>query len=140
MRAGAVYTGQCMHRADSGGFSLIELIIVMAIIAVMTSLAFFDFNSFASHSSVRTRIAELSEYIWYAQERSSAGEVLDSSAPVPSKGFQVIRIEVREGKLKTFYLEKAAGAFQSFSAGSVFESAKNNPRFRDAFFADPSVK
>lgn len=134
-----------MISENSPGFTIIELIIVMAIIAIMTSFAFFDFTSFTSHSSVRTRTAELAEYLWYAQEHSSAGEVLSPSAVLPTRGFQVVRVEVREGVLHRFRLEKAPGVFQTFDGSSPFAVASNStvpdnfsvmPRPQEEYYVD----
>ena len=100
----------------SRGFTLIELLVTISIIGVITSTAFLNYTNFGTKSLLRTRIAELGEYIRYAQDLSGSAEVFSSENGLdPNRGFQVVRVKVRDGLLETFRLEKKPGLFEEFS-------------------------
>ena len=97
-----------MPVTSSRGFTIIELAVSVALIAIITSISFFNYGEFSSRSTLRIRAAELAEYLRFAQERSAASKILSKNAAVPTAGFQVVRLKVREGMLKSIRLEQAA--------------------------------
>ena len=110
----------------SDGFTLIELVVTVAIIGFITGVAFINHGSFAGKSLLRVRVAELGEYIRLAQDLSGSAEILSSTSPLPSKGFQVVRLKVRDGLLKTFQIEKVPGSFTKFDKNSNFGQMDTN--------------
>ena len=102
------------------GFTLMEVIVSIAIMGIIIGTVFINYGTFTSRSLLRVRMAELGEYVRFAQESSGAAENFSKSAAVPTEGFQVVRLKVREGVLALFRLEKAPGAFTGFVEGGNF--------------------
>ena len=101
------------------GFTLIEVIVSVAIMGIIIGTVFINYGTFTSRSLLRVRLAELGEYVRFAQEASGAAENLSKNT-ASTEGFQVVRIKVREGMLDIFRLEKAPGVFTSFAEGEGF--------------------
>ena len=99
----------------SRGFTVVEVLITLAIMGIVIGTVFSDYAGFADKSLQRVRVAELGEFIRYAQDLSSAGEIFSSDPNDPSTdGFQAIRIKVRKGQLETFQVENVSGSFTTF--------------------------
>ena len=99
---------------NAGGFTLLELLVTMAVIIVIVAVVLINYTTFTSRSSLRVRAAELSEFIRFAQERSASTEQLNAVGA--TEGFQSVRVLVRDGKLAEARLEKTAGSFGSFAS------------------------
>lgn len=110
----------------AAGFTLIEVLVSIAIMAIIVGVVFVNYESFTSHSLLRIRMTELGEYVRFAQERSGSAEVFSQSATLPTQGFQVVRLQVRNGLLQNFRLEKAPGAFTGFAEGSNFAFGRDS--------------
>ena len=108
-----------------GGFTLIEVLVSIAIMGIIIGTVFINYGTFTSRSLLRVRVAELGEYVRFAQESSGAAENLSKSTASPD-GFQVVRLKVREGKLELFRLEKAPGIFTSFAEGESFALGRDS--------------
>ena len=115
------------------GFTLIELIITIGIILLLTSVVFSNYTSFTTRSNLRIRVSEVAELIRFSQERSASTEILDSTAILPSQGFQSVRLLVRDGILESFRLEKVHGIFTNFGGerDSDGESINNFEKGRE---------
>ena len=107
------------------GFTLIEVLVSIAIMGIIVGTVFINYGTFTSRSLLRVRVADLGEYIRFAQEWSGAAENFSKNTALPSQGFQVVRLKVRDGILKNFRLEKAPGAFTSFAEGTNFALARD---------------
>ncbi len=114
-----------LRGGDDGGFTLIEVLVSIAIMGIIVGVVFVNYASFTSHSLLRIRVDELGEYIRFAQERSGSAETFSQNTVLPTQGFQVVRIKVRDGILKDFRLERAAGPFAGFAEGSNFATARD---------------
>ncbi|MCY4577119.1 MAG: type II secretion system protein [Candidatus Kaiserbacteria bacterium] len=110
----------------AGGFTLIEVLISVAIMGIIIGIVFFNYGTFTSRSLVRVRATDLGEYIRFAQEQAGAAESFSTNTALPTEGFQVVRLKVREGVLKSVRLEKAPGAFTSFTEGSNFALGRDS--------------
>ena len=104
----------------SSGFTLLEMLVTLSIIIIVVAVVLVNYTTFTSRSGLRIRAAEIAEFVRFAQERSASSELLDTSdtAELPTQGFQVARIQVRDGLLREFRIEKAAGAFHIFADAS----------------------
>lgn len=109
------------------GFSLIEMVIAVAIISIISGVVFHNYANFGGRSLLRVRLVELGEYVRLAQERSGFSEVFSQNVAVPTEGFQVVRVRVRGGYLKDFRLEQAPGSFAGdFSETSIFATGRDS--------------
>lgn len=113
-------------RGDCQGFTLIEILVSIAIMGIIVGIVFVNYASFTSHSLLRLRVDELGEYIRFAQERSGSAETFSQNTLFPTRGFQVVRVRVRDGLLKDFRLERAAGPFAGFAEGSNFSDGRDS--------------
>ena len=109
-----------------GGFTLIEVLVSIAIMGIIIGTVFINYGTFTSRSLLRVRMAELGEHIRFAQESSGAAENFSKSAIASTEGFQVVRLKVRKGMLELFRLEKAPGAFTSFAEGGSFALGRDS--------------
>ena len=108
------------HGGSRSGFTLLEILVTVAVIIVIIAVILVNYTSFTSRSGIRVRAAEVSEFVRYAQERSASTEVLDRSAAEPTEGFQAVRLKVRKGLLSDLRLERVPGSFMMFAdAGTV---------------------
>ncbi len=103
-----------------------EVVVSIAIMGIIIGTVFINYGTFTSRSLLRVRIAEVGEYIRFAQESSGAAENLSRSAIVSAGGFQVVRLKVRNGVVDLFRLEKAPGVFTSFAEGEVFALGRDS--------------
>ncbi len=106
-----------MHAGGRSGFTLLEMLITISIIVIIVSVVLINYTTFTSRSGLRVRAAEVAEFIRFAQERSASSELLDTSdaALAPTRGFQIVRMKVRDGLLNEFRIEKFAGPFTGFA-------------------------
>ena len=111
---------------NTGGFTLIEVLVSIAIMGIIVGMVFVNYASFTSHSLLRIRVSELGEYIRFAQERSGSAEAFSQNAVLSTQGFQVVRMRVRDGLLKDFRLEKASGPFTGFAEGANFAIGRDS--------------
>ena len=98
----------------SSGFTLLEMLVTMAVIIATISIVLVNYTSFTGRSGLRVRVAEVAEFVRFAQERSASTEPLTASAV--TEGFQVVRVRVRDGALHDVRQEKVAGSFSRFAA------------------------
>ena len=110
----------------NGGFTLIEMLVSIAIMVIIVGTVFVNYGSFTSHSLLRIRVDELGEHIRFAQERSGSAETFLQNTTLTTRGFQVVRMKVRDGILENFRLEKAAGPFTGFSEGTNFAIGRDS--------------
>ena len=110
----------------NGGFTLLEMLVTIAVIIVITGTVIANYTNFTTRSSLRVRAAEIAEFIRLAQEQSLSTEVLSATAVNETQGFQIVRVQVRDGILRSFRIEKAPGTFTEFSgaAGNNFADAR----------------
>lgn len=115
-----------LRRGGCRGFTLIEVLVSIAIMGIIVGAVFVNYTSFTSHSLLRIRTDELGEYIRFAQERSGSAEIFSQNSLSPTQGFQVVRVKVRDGLLEGFRLEKAPGSFTGFAEGSNFAVGRDS--------------
>ena len=110
----------------NGGFTLLEILVTIAVIIVITGTVIANYTNFTTRSSLRVRAAEIAEFIRLAQEQSLSTEVLSATAVNETQGFQIVRVQVRDGILQSFRIEKAPGTFTGFSGvtGNNFSDAR----------------
>lgn len=115
------------HASSAGnGFTLIEVLVSIAIMGIIVGTVFVNYGTFTSRSLLRIRVAELGEYVRFAQESSGSAENFSENTALPTEGFQVVRLKVRKGIAEQFRLEKAPGAFTSFAEGSNFALGRDS--------------
>ena len=110
----------------NGGFTLLEILVTIAVIIVITGTVIANYTNFTTRSSLRVRAAEIAEFVRLAQEQSLSTEVLSTTAVNETQGFQIVRVQVRDGILQSFRIEKAPGTFTGFSGvtGNNFADAR----------------
>lgn len=113
-----------MRVVGSLGFTLVELVVTLAIVSSFSIGYLVTYDSFTSQSGLHLRASELLEYIQYAQDLSASSEILLPTAVLPTQGFQVVRLQVREGVFSAVRLEKVPGAFEEFATHTT--AAPNN--------------
>ena len=108
------------QRKKSSGFTLIEIVVSIAIIVTITTLIFNSYVTFTSRSGLRVRAVEIAEFLRLAQEFSASSVPISASEAVAvERGFQIVRLVVRDGLLKEVRLEEAEGQFSEFSVGTT---------------------
>ena len=115
-----------VHLSSGGGFTLIEVLTSIAIMGIIVGMVFINYGTFTSRSLLRVRIAEMGEYVRFAQEKSGSAENFSKNAVLPTEGFQVVRVKVRNGMLTNIRLEKAPGAFTSFAESTNFSEGRDS--------------
>ena len=108
------------------GFTLIEVLVSLAIMGIIVGMVFINYGTFTSRSLLRVRIAEVGEYVRFAQESSGSAENFSVNAILPTEGFQVVRLKVRGGMLENIRLEKAPGAFTGFAENTNFSKGRDS--------------
>ena len=106
------------------GFSLVEMIITVAIIGTLAGASLLSHSGFTSQSGLHLRASDVLEFVRYAQDRSSSSETLSAGSDLPTQGFQVVRLRVRNGRFSSLRLERVPGAFAGFSVDEV--NSENN--------------
>ena len=57
------------------GFTLIEILVTIAVIILITVIFFANLDDFSSRATVRARVTEISSFIKFVQERSSSDSI-----------------------------------------------------------------
>ena len=88
------------------GFTIVELIVTLAIIGIITGILFSNYNTFSTRSELKARGFDMVELIRFAQTRSEAsfGGTADDSR------YEVFRLRVDNGLLTGYRLEQVPDA------------------------------
>ncbi len=91
------YTEYKMHK---DGFTLVELMITVAIITILLSVIVIGYRDFNSASSIKFRAFDIVENIRLAQASSSA-------AFLTGDGYEFVGLKIREGRLEGYGIGRA---------------------------------
>ena len=89
------------------GFTLIEILVTIAIIVIIIAILFSNYNTFTSRSLLRVRIGEVVSLVLLVQDRSAAGITKSSSSLGQQPRYQLVRITTRGGNLKSIGAEES---------------------------------
>ena len=105
------------NKNRKSGFTLIEIIITIAIISIIISVLLVNYDTFSSRSVLRTRIADIQSYITLAQARSTSGVLVKEHENLTKDSdiYQNIILHVENGQLIKIRSSEKIGNTEPFS-------------------------
>ncbi len=103
---------------EKKGFSIVELLVTVGVIAAITTLILWNYQSFTARSVLRTRTADITALIRLAQAYSTTTYLSEDRISTPGTdylfGFDSVNIRVRGGKLYSYQIESTNKIFESY--------------------------